>query len=149
MATVTVISRHEGLALGARCGEGREGLRRKGRVVLERAKQGFRIRIAIADSRSTEGRQHAEALVVRERRVPFHRAAVVGTQDEAGGSDGVLATHGREQGGRVRVTLRRLHRPSHHAAAQDFHDQVYIPEDVPHPAPEVRDMPAPQLLWFR
>jgi hypothetical protein len=60
----------------------------------------------------------------REHRSPFHRAAVLGMQHKAGGRDGVLATHGREQGGRVRVTLRRVHRPAHDAAAPDIHDEV-------------------------
>jgi hypothetical protein len=70
-------------------------------------------------------------------------------QDKAGGRDGVLATHGREQGGRVRVTLRRVYRPAHDAAAPDVHDEVQIPEEAPQRALEVRDIPAPHLLWSR
>ena len=146
---VMVVPRHEGICPGVRVFDGRKGLCRKGRAVLERTKEGFGVRVVIAYAWSTEGRDDAESLQGREHGRAFYRPPVSGVEHEPGARYRLLAIDGREQRRRMRVALRRLHCPAHDAAVPDFQDQLEIPEHAPHGALEVRDDLTPHLLRSR
>ena len=119
------------------------------RPVFDRAEQGFRVRVVIADPWPGKGSQHSQLLKAGFQGGGSHGITVVGMEDQgplaafadplpqAGPADQIRGDAG---------IFPILHIPSHHLAAPNVHHQVEIQPDSPHTGGQVGDVPTPDFI---
>ena len=110
------------------------------RPVFDRAEQGFRVRVIVADPWPGKGSQHSQLLQAGFQGGGSHGISVVSMEDQgllaafadplpqAGPADQIRGDAG---------IFPILHIPSHHLAAPDVHYQVEVWPDSPHTGGQV------------
>ncbi len=114
--------------------------------VLEGPEERPGVWIIVADARTAEGRDDAEALERGEHRGALHRSAVVRVQHQTTGADPLAATGIIDEAGGDVHRLFRVQRPADALAAIDVNDEVQEVERAAHRAAQVGDVPAPDLV---
>ena len=116
-------------------------------AVLERAEEGFRIRIVIAHPRPAVREGDPAAFKQRQGRRRLHARSVVRVHDKLPGPDAMavecLSQKLHREAGAVRIE----HPGAHHHAAVDVDDDIGVEEPARVKAgPEIRDVPGPDLV---